>query len=66
MTNREVFANLLMEYGLTQAKAAELICAHADRACSVRAVRSWLNDPQKPSSRPCPDWALIALRKAVS
>nr|ARO45346.1 hypothetical protein [Pseudomonas syringae pv. actinidiae] len=31
----------------------------------MRTVRSWLNDPDKPSSRPCPDWAVEGLEYAV-
>ncbi|MCL6336280.1 hypothetical protein EXT65_21030 [Pectobacterium carotovorum subsp. carotovorum] len=57
--------SLLKEYGLTQARAAYLICEHTRRPCSVRAVRSWLNDPSKPSARTCPDWAVDALKQAL-
>lgn len=65
MSNREEFKRLLTENGITQADSAALICAQTQRPCSVRAVRSWLNDPDKPSSRPCPDWALEALTNAL-
>lgn len=64
-SNRERFAELLQESGITQAESAALICAATQRPCSVRAVRSWLNDPNKPSSRPCPDWAVAALSNAI-
>ena len=63
--NREEFHRLLVENNLTQADSAALICEQTQRPCSVRAVRSWLNDPDKPSSRPCPDWALAALKNAL-
>lgn len=65
MSNRERFLALLAAHGVTQAGAAALICADTRRPCSVRAVRSWLNDPDKPSSRPCPDWAVEALARAL-
>lgn len=65
MSNRVEYKRLLDEYGLTQADSAALICKQTQRPCSVRAVRSWLNDPDKPSSRPCPDWALAALKNAL-
>lgn len=65
MSNREEFKQLLAVNGLTQADSASLICAQTQRPCSVRAVRSWINDPDKPSSRPCPDWALDALKNAL-
>lgn len=65
MGNREQLRLLLEEYQLTQAKAAELLCYQTQRPCSVRTVRSWLNDPDKVSSRPCPEWAIVALRAAI-
>lgn len=63
--NREKLLVLLAENGLTQAQAAYLICEFTRRPCSVRTVRSWVNDPQKPSSRSCPDWAVEALAEAL-
>lgn len=65
MDNRERFLKLLKVNGISQIKSAELINAVTERPCSQRAVRSWLNDPDKPSSRPCPDWAVAALEKAI-
>lgn len=64
-SNREQFMALLQAHNLTQARSAELICQQTQRPCSVRTVRSWLNDPDKPSSRPCPDWAVQALLRAL-
>ncbi|PJM88722.1 hypothetical protein CV044_12985 [Achromobacter ruhlandii] len=66
MAARDEFLALLKEHGITQAAAAAMICALTQRPCSVRAVRSWVNDPAKPSSRPCPDWAVAALARALS
>lgn len=63
--NRTAFLSLLTDNGLTQAMAARLICEYTRRPCSVRTVRSWVNDPDKPSSRPCPDWAVEALTEAL-
>ncbi|MIU28026.1 hypothetical protein ATR96_24815 [Salmonella enterica] len=63
--NRKIFLALLADNGLTQAKAAYLICEYTRRPCSVRTVRSWVNDPTKPSSRPCPEWAVNALDGAL-
>ncbi len=63
--NRDLLINLLAENNLTQAKAAYLICEYTRRPCSVRAVRSWVNDPTKSSSRTCPDWAVEALINAI-
>jgi len=63
--NRARYLQLLDTYGITQAKSAELVAAVTGRPCAVRTVRSWVNDPEKPSSSPCPDWAVIALEKAI-
>lgn len=65
MSNREKFLALLDSHGITQAGAAALIWAQTGRPCSVRTVRSWVNDPDKPSSRPCPDWAVAVLARAL-
>jgi len=64
-SNRELFRQILVDYNITQAESAALICKQTQRPCSVRAIRSWLNDPDKPSSRECPDWALAALNNAL-
>ncbi|QOI08000.1 hypothetical protein D5S10_30220 (plasmid) [Pseudomonas savastanoi] len=63
---RARYQKLLDDHGLTLADSAALICQHTQRPCSVRAVRSWLNDPAKPSSRSCPEWAVNALSSALS
>lgn len=65
MDNRTRYRHLLKANGITQDKSAVLITAVTQRPCSARTVRSWLNDPDKPSSSPCPDWAVAALEKAV-
>lgn len=65
MDNRTRYLELLKTYGITQAKSAELIAAVTRRPCSVRAVRSWVNDPEAPSSSPCPDYAVASLEKAI-
>jgi len=65
MDNRTRFKALLAEHDLTQAESAALICGYTERPCASRTVRSWLNDPTKPSSYPCPDWAVKALEKAI-
>lgn len=65
MDNRARFKELLAEHGLTQADSAALICEVTHRPCAVRTVRSWLNNPAKPSSYPCPDWAVKALQSAL-
>lgn len=65
MDNRTRFLHLLDAYGITQAKSAELIAAVTGRPCAPRTVRSWVNDPTKKSSTPCPDWAVTNLEKAI-
>ena len=65
MSNRDRYLKLLEANGITQSKSAELITAVTLRPCSARTVRSWLNDPASASSRPCPDWAVAALERAI-
>ncbi|KPY55666.1 hypothetical protein ALO93_200086 [Pseudomonas amygdali pv. sesami] len=65
MDNRARFAQLLSENGIKQVKSAKLIFAVTNRPCSDRSVRAWLADPDLPSARKCPDWAVQALEKAV-
>lgn len=66
MDNRTRYLELLATHKITQAKSAELISAVTLRPCSPRTVRSWVNDPEKSSSTPCPDWAVAALEKAIT
>lgn len=68
MTNRERYNHLLDTYGITQAKSAKLISAVTGRPCAARTVRSWLNDPEKVSSKASgpPDWAVDALEKSIA
>lgn len=65
MDNRKRYQQLLDANGIKQRESAVLIEAVTLRPCKERTVRSWLNDPDKPSSRPCPDWAIAALEKAI-
>lgn len=65
VTNRDRYLHLLKIHDITQKRSAELIAAVTGRPCSVRAVRSWVNDPEKKSSSPCPDWAVEKLEKAI-
>lgn len=66
MNNSEIFNKIRIENELTQADCAAYICEYTQRPLSVRTVRSWLNDQSKPSSRPCPVWAIEALEKAIA
>ena len=65
MNNRENFKALMKEHNIKQDQCAVLLEAVTKRPCSVRAIRSWINDPEKKSSRPCPDWAVSALERAI-
>ncbi|HAF2404735.1 TPA: hypothetical protein G8N69_004837 [Salmonella enterica] len=64
--NRAKLLKLLAEHNITQREAAELIREESMRPCTERAVRTWVNDPDKPSSRPCPQWAIDVLLTALS
>jgi len=65
MSNGEKLRRILFEHRLTQVQAARIICSITMRPCSLRAVRAWLTDPAKPSSRPCPDWVIEVMEQAV-
>lgn len=65
-TNQELLRSLLTQAGVSQARAAVLIAEHTSRPCSPRTVRSWLADASLPSARACPDWAINALKAALS
>lgn len=62
---RERLNALMAKHGLKQFEVAALICDQSRRPCATRTVRSWLNDPDKPSSRSCPAWALDVLEEAI-
>lgn len=57
---------LIEQHNVTQAAAAEAIAKVTMRPCSERTVRAWLADDSLPSARPCPEWAVNALTKALS
>lgn len=61
--NRAAFGLLLADLKLTRLQAADLIASTTMRPCSLRAVKSWLAAPTVVSARPCPTWAVEALRK---
>lgn len=65
MDNRQRFKDLLKAHKIPQTESAKLIEAVTKRPCSARAVRSWLADAEVASARPCPDWAVKALEKAI-
>lgn len=63
--NRGELRDFLYKNRLTQAEAARIIEETTHRPCSVRTFRSWVGDPKKISSRPCPDWVLPVLELAI-
>ena len=50
---------------LTQEQVAEMMTRRSGRPVSKRAVQAWLADPNRPSARPCPDWAPDLLASAL-
>jgi hypothetical protein len=65
MTNREKLIKLRGQLNLTQLGVAELIAKKTGRPCSMRTAHAWEADPSIGSSRPCPDWAIEILEKAL-
>ena len=62
MDNRERFQDLVSRANITLKRSAELISEQTMRPCALRTVQSWVASPESKSARPCPDWAVVALR----
>jgi len=65
MSNQKKFRELLASGGYTQKMAADIISDETKKIVSQRTIRAWLTPEDKPSSRPCPDWAVFALEKKL-
>ena len=65
LKNQKEFREILAKYGITQAQAAVLITQETNQKVGTRKVRSWLANPEVPSARSCPNWAVTALKKAT-
>jgi len=63
--NQKEFRELLEKYGITQEQAATLITEQSYKPIQGRAVRTWLASPDAVSARPCPTWAVMALKRAT-
>lgn len=64
--NRNAFRGVQTRHALLLKDCAELIALQTGRPCSYRTVKSWMANPNEvATARPCPDWALEALRTAV-
>ena len=61
INNQKGFRALLAKYGITQAKAAELITKETYRAVNARTVNA-----EAISALPCPLWAVVSLKKATN
>jgi len=64
--NQQEFREILSTYNITQAQAAELITSETGQKVGPRKVRTWLANPEIPSSRSCPTWALTALKRRTT
>ena len=65
LKNQKEFREILAKYGITQAQAAELITRETSRTIKLRTLRTWLASPEAVSAKPCPIWAIVALKKAL-
>lgn len=45
--------------------AAQLIAKQTQRPLSVDSIKAWTCSPVTKRSRPCPDWAVIALERSL-
>lgn len=64
--NQIIFSGLIRRHEISLIKAAQLIEATTARPCGYRTVKSWMANPELvKSARPCPNWAVAALKKAL-
>jgi hypothetical protein len=63
--NQREFREILTKFAITQSQAADLITKETYRTIKVRTVRTWLSDSTAISAKPCPLWAIMALKKAT-
>lgn len=65
--NRSAFRALLLAHDRSLKDSADLIGRYTGRPCSYRTVKAWMADPaEAATARPCPDWAVEALRAALA
>jgi phenylalanyl-tRNA synthetase beta subunit len=64
--NQREFREILAKHGLTQAQAAALITKETFKNIKERTLRTWLANSEAASSRSCPLWAIMALKKALA
>jgi hypothetical protein len=64
--NQKEFREILAKHGITQAQTAALITEETSRSIKVRTLRTWLANPEAVSAKPCPLWAIVALKKALA
>jgi hypothetical protein len=64
--NQREFRGILAKHGITQDQAAGLIIKETSRSIKVRTLRAWLANPEAVSAKPCPIWAIVALKKALA
>jgi hypothetical protein len=63
--NKQQFRELIEKAGITQLEASVLVSQYTNRPCSVRTIRAWLSDSSIKTHRPCPNWAVDALKTAL-
>lgn len=66
LENRVKLNALLDEHDIGQTKCAEILCKMTGIPCSVRAVRSWVCDPEIMSARTCNDWVIENMEKYIA
>lgn len=59
--NQTQLQAIIVKHGYTQLQVSQILEARTGRPCSLRTVQAWLANPDLPSARACPDWAINAL-----
>lgn len=62
-TQRLMFQLLHGVYNGDYARAASILSEQTKKKVSVRTLQAWMMPPGRPSSRRCPEWALLALEQ---
>ena len=63
--NQARLRELMEQHRVTAAGVAKLLSAAGGRPVARTTVLSWLVDPARPSSYPCPSWAVALLETVI-
>jgi hypothetical protein len=59
--NQSQLQAIIAKNGYTQLQVSQILEVRTGRPCRLRTVQAWLANPDLPSARACPDWAINTL-----